>query len=323
MQNLDVSVILTTYNSEKTVERAFKSIINQKGNFNFEVVIVDDGSKDKTIDIIRLLAKNHTNVKIVLQKNSGLSAARNNGMINANGKYFMFSDDDDEYLPNYINQMLKYSVNTKLVVAGIKKQFPNGNIVEETKSIFENNKSNKQMIEKYLVDNHELDVGAWNKLYSSDVIKNNKLEFVNKTFFEDSLFILKYISVISFDEVSFIDHPYYLIHKRNGSITNSFEPKLFEKCEKFINDTAYVLNENGYKNKPKYFSSFKARTILFYVHRSILNDNNWTAYQQKKVLKKYLNFSTIYYLPLKYKVALILATLMPEKYIQFYKNKKW
>lgn len=319
MTNYNVSVILTTYNSTKTIERAFKSILQQQTKYPFEIIIVDDGSKDGTIDIIDQYASKYTNVTSVKQQNSGLSASRNHGLQIATGKYVMFSDDDDEYEPDYIENVMNHIQGNKLVITGIKKVLQNGNIEVENESVLKSATNNYNLIEKYLVDNKEMDVGAWNKLYNLQVIKNNNLSFVNKKFFEDSLFILKYLKCINYDEIGFVEEPEYVIYKRSGSITNSYEPQLGQKCDKYINDVKELVIEDG--QVPDYFDSFKARIDLYFVHRNILMNPKWTPKDQRKFLKSDLKFNYFKFLNKKYAASLGVAGFLPSLYIKLYKRQ--
>lgn len=91
------SVIIPCYNAELTVVRALKSVINQSYK-DFEIVIVDDGSKDNTKDCIKEYLENkNIEYKYIYQENKGPSSARNNAVKNSNGKYLAFLDSDDEW----------------------------------------------------------------------------------------------------------------------------------------------------------------------------------------------------------------------------------
>lgn len=105
-----VSVILTSYNREKLLPGAIKSILGQSLQ-DFELIIVDDGSTDGSMEIAERFAAEDARVRVIQQKNSGPSVARNNGVAAAQGKYVAFQDDDDESLPlrlekqaNFLNE---------------------------------------------------------------------------------------------------------------------------------------------------------------------------------------------------------------------------
>jgi glycosyltransferase involved in cell wall biosynthesis len=102
-----ISIIIPSYNSEKSICRALNSIINQTYN-NFEIIIVDDGSTDNTKELIKSFLENKTvQYTYIYQKNSGPSSARNNGVINAKGEYIAFLDSDDEWHPQKLEIQIK------------------------------------------------------------------------------------------------------------------------------------------------------------------------------------------------------------------------
>ena len=99
------SVVIPLFNSAHTIERTLKSVINQTFT-NFEIIIVDDGSTDNSIEIINKLT-NDIRLKIIKQKNQGVSVARNNGVRNAQYEYIAFLDGDDEWELKYLETIHK------------------------------------------------------------------------------------------------------------------------------------------------------------------------------------------------------------------------
>lgn len=95
---ITISVIIPVYNAEKYLERCLDSIFIQDGNF--EVIAVNDGSTDKSLQILQNYAKKHSNIRIIDQKNQGISAARNAGLKVAKNKYITFVDNDDWLEPD-------------------------------------------------------------------------------------------------------------------------------------------------------------------------------------------------------------------------------
>lgn len=92
-QRVSFSVVIPVYNAEKYLSRCLDSILAQKGNF--EIIAVNDGSKDKSLQILQDYAKKHSNIRIINQKNQGVSVARNTGMAVAENEYITFIDADD------------------------------------------------------------------------------------------------------------------------------------------------------------------------------------------------------------------------------------
>lgn len=98
---INISVIIPCYNRERTIERCIKSIINQTVK-PYEIIIVDDGSTDGSVEKIEQLDCNF--LRLIKQNHKGAQAARNLGILNAKGNYIAFLDSDDEWLPNMLEK---------------------------------------------------------------------------------------------------------------------------------------------------------------------------------------------------------------------------
>lgn len=92
--SVDISIVVPVYNYVEIIKANIDAIINQKTEYNYEVIIVDDGSTDGAGEVIKQY-ENNSKVKLIYQKNAGIGAARNTGINNAVGKYIMFVDCDD------------------------------------------------------------------------------------------------------------------------------------------------------------------------------------------------------------------------------------
>lgn len=108
-----ISVIIPLYNAENTILAALDSVKNQEGDFDFEILVINDGSKDKSEILVRNFQKDNPDLKIELinQKNGGVSVARNTGMKNSKGNYIAFLDADDVWLPQKTERQLKFLIN--------------------------------------------------------------------------------------------------------------------------------------------------------------------------------------------------------------------
>ena len=98
---------MAVFNREECVARAIESILNQTYK-NFEFIIVDDGSTDKSPDIIKVYAKKDQRIKLIRQQNGGLAKARNTGVSNSYGEYIAFMDDDDISVPKRLEKQLGF-----------------------------------------------------------------------------------------------------------------------------------------------------------------------------------------------------------------------
>jgi glycosyltransferase involved in cell wall biosynthesis len=102
--NLQISVVIPTFNREKTIRRAIDSVLNQD-LLPCEIIVVDDGSTDKTYNILKSY---NTQIKAITQIHSGVSSARNRGIKEAKGLWIAFLDSDDEWLPNKLSEQFAY-----------------------------------------------------------------------------------------------------------------------------------------------------------------------------------------------------------------------
>lgn len=114
---MKISFIIPAYNSEKTIKRCALSCASQKSpNLDIEIIIVDDGSDDKTPEIITEMKKDIPEIVSLKQKNQGVSVARNNGIDLAQGDYIMFVDADDYLTNNVICPFLEIMTDNNLCV---------------------------------------------------------------------------------------------------------------------------------------------------------------------------------------------------------------
>ena len=105
-----LSVIIPMYNVEQYLEKCIDSVYNQGlKEEEFEVILVDDESPDNSLAVATILTKDKKNVTIISQKNKGLGGARNTGILCAAGRYVLFLDSDDWYLPNVAKNPLDES----------------------------------------------------------------------------------------------------------------------------------------------------------------------------------------------------------------------
>ena len=128
------SIILPVYNKAGTIIQALDSIYSQTCN-DFEVIVVNDGSTDNVLEV---LDHYENPIRVITQKNGGVSAARNTGVDNAKGEYICFLDADDMWFPNHlevIDNMMSVFPNVVFFGTCHKCSFPDGRIVDCNKNI--------------------------------------------------------------------------------------------------------------------------------------------------------------------------------------------
>ena len=117
---MDLSIIVPVYNVEKYIRPCFESIFRQGlEDDRFEIIIVNDGTPDRSMEMITDIIGQHQNITIINQENQGLSGARNNGIAVAKGEYIFMPDSDDILIENSLKPLLEKALETKadLVVA--------------------------------------------------------------------------------------------------------------------------------------------------------------------------------------------------------------
>lgn len=112
-----ISVILPVYNGEKYLDEAIESILNQTYT-NFEFIIINDGSKDDSLEIIRKYEQQDSRIIVISRENKGLIATLNEGIGKAKGKYIARMDQDDISLPQRFEKQLKYMIENNLDICG-------------------------------------------------------------------------------------------------------------------------------------------------------------------------------------------------------------
>ncbi len=178
-----VSVIVPCYNVEKYIEECLTSLIKQTFK-DIEIICINDGSTDNTPDLLQVFNKLDTRIKVINQKNGGLSCARNTGIDNAKGEYICFLDSDDWISTNFIEKLYDaIKRNDADIAAGTivrwRKSHQKFRVHYTEERVFE---SLKDKLEACSIPKC---CYVWNKLYKTDLVKNYK--FREGVFFEDML----------------------------------------------------------------------------------------------------------------------------------------
>ena len=247
-----VTVIIPTYNAENAILRTVESVKNQTMGFeNIELIIVDDGSKDGTRDILRDLDENYENIKCFFPEgNSGTPGrGRNIGILNSNSDFIMFLDSDDAYVSNMCEVMydLIDSTDSNVVMCN-HKIIKNNNFsnYEEENSDFSYVKVNPKNDEKIFLDGY-----MWNKIFRKDFLTKFGIDCLEGCWGEDSHFCIN--SYINSEELLYLNNfKGYLYNVRDteedSSSFNSFSEKDFERfLNGFYNIVELLKNsENQY-----------------------------------------------------------------------------
>lgn len=203
-----ISIIVPVYNAEQFLSRCIDSIILQTFS-NFELLLIDDGSVDKSGQICDEYAKKDTRISVFHKENGGVSSARNMGLDNAKGDWVAFIDSDDYIDTEYIQNMYNHIVCEKqLILSGYRSKIKSCNFDEIT---LKGSDFVKYLINKKTI----LYSQPWAKLYNLNVIKKEGIYFpLNIHLGEDAIFNLRYYYVI--DVVTFtsdMDYCYEVVNE--------------------------------------------------------------------------------------------------------------
>jgi glycosyltransferase involved in cell wall biosynthesis len=129
-----LSVIIPTYNGAEYIEDAIGSVINQTFR-DLEIIVVDDGSTDETLFLIEKLAGLYPQIRLLQQPNAGAQAARNNGIVHSYGQFIALLDQDDRWLPSYLEYTLPHLNKFPIVTADLQLINQKGEITDKWKKV--------------------------------------------------------------------------------------------------------------------------------------------------------------------------------------------
>lgn len=265
-----VSIIIPVYNVEQYIEKCMDSVVAQDYE-NLEIIVINDGSKDDSIEIVRKYESNK--VKIVEKKNGGLSAARNSGVKYCKGEYIFFLDSDDWIEPDTISSLVKEMNQDIDIVQGSIRRV-------STKSVSIDNVGNR-IIDKNLLEEYfkkeNLNTVVWNKLYRRNIVVTTP--FVEGYVNEDVIFTFQ-IAKNNY-KVKNIDKVIYNYRIRDESIMHN---KNLTQRMRVIKSLDYVINE-CYKHNCEYVSlaSYDKYITLLYLY--CYAKNGELSYQEKDLTK--------------------------------------
>lgn len=223
-----ISIIMPVYNAEKTIIRAVKSVINQTFK-DYELIIINDGSTDDTAEIVKSIIKSNTKVNFKTIKNSGVSVARNIGIMEATGEYITFLDSDDYYEKNALEVISSYlKDDIELLIYGHKVVDKDGKVIKESSlnnQFFIDAKDFRGCVLE-LIKTERLNA-PWNKVYKRELIIKNSIHFPEDiNIAEDLMFNLDYIKSIK--NVRIINQLLinYVVVKNQGLVSNFRENRL-------------------------------------------------------------------------------------------------
>ncbi len=256
------SFIVPVYNTEKYLKKCLDSLVNQTYK-DFEIIVVNDGSTDKSSSIISKYQKKYKNIIVIDKENEGLSMARNRGVQKSSGKYIIFVDSDD-----YVSNKLLEEVDKTIDDSDILRF----QIATEDEEYTKINEYHEEGFEsmcgydafKYLSSYHFVEP-AWCYVIRKNYYIENKFSFKKGVYHED-FGLIPYV-IYKARKVKSIDYIGYHYVQRNGSIMNNNDykktvKKAFDMLEQYKTMRLFAKNINRKNNLDDYFLSYISNSVI-------------------------------------------------------------
>lgn len=313
-----LSIIIPVYNVEKYVEKCIRSCETQDiPSSEYELICINDGSKDNSLAIIEELAREFSNITVISQPNGGLSSARNTGMKHAKGDYYFFLDSDDWIVKNSLGKIVNKLQSEQPDILCISA----ANVLGEEISPRHSFPSEEPISGREAQKRGGIDACAPFLITKAEHFRKYDLKFYEGIFHEDSELTPKLVYLAQ--KVSFTNDIIYYVRQTPGSITRSVNPKrsfdlVNVVCAHLYNFSKHVDPE--YRPKYYYWVSMYMNNAISYIikcpkdKQKELND----AIFNNRNYWEYLALSGM----LKYKIEYKLLKLFPHNAVEIYKFLK-
>lgn len=295
---MKLSVIVPVYNVEKYIDKCLKSLVSQTID-NYEIIIVVDGSKDNSIEIVKKYKEKYPKlIRYYETENKGLSAARNYGLTKAKGKYIGFVDSDDYVEKNMFKEMYNFATNKNndIVICNYSK-------VTEQEQKKVDLKINDNEKKHHLI--LKAKPYAWNKIYKKELFEKYSLSFPDGLIFEDIYTI--YSLMLKNDKIGYINEYFYnytinrpdsimKTKNRNDEHVLMVLEQLNNYCkqnalwkENFKTIQEINIRHIFYRlNEMKHFNS-KSKNIKFVIKAFNFMNKNFKGWRKKSVYANKIN----------------------------------
>lgn len=312
-----VSIIIPVYNSERTLRHCLDSVISQSF-LDWELILVDDGSNDKSGDICDEYAAKDQRIKVFHKKNGGVSSARNIGLDYAKGEWIVFVDADDFVKESYLVHLLEHSQKQVDLVISYAEIYNGNNIQKESYPAKLVNETNFESM--FIENDMNWHTSPWSKLYKRNIIEENHLRFCEGMHIgEDAVFLYSYMLCANTIYVSsdtdycyFAYTPGSLTKRVNSLISETIAYNQIRAIVEFMILKKSIKNSIALKNLYWLIASYQRR---------LLNALYYNKEQKQKRLHILRNTDWNYYIEHIYSNSLkerILITLLKAHLYKFY-----
>ena len=287
----EISIIIPFYNGEKYIEQCLNSLINQTYR-NIKIYCIDDGSTDKSADIIKRFMSIDNRIYYTYKQNGGVSSARNFGIDIVNSKWITFVDVDDTLPKDAIENYISKDMNNFDIIIGkiniINKEniTVSRNVYEETREIVDKSEIYESIFYNKDFSKYTYIEMPFSKLYKLDFIKKNNINFtLGLKYGEDVIFNIK--AVFKANNIRFVNDIVYNYYINSESVSNCFDNNFTENYDFFLTELKKELKElNLYLLHEKEWNYFVFRQLIKYCKKYFFNKNNKKTKEEN--MKKFI-----------------------------------
>ena len=298
---VDISIIVPIYNASKYLKKCLDSLVNQTKK-ELEFILVNDGSTDDSESIIKSYKDDR--IKYFKRSNHGIGKTRNFGISKSTGKYIMFLDSDDYLKTDACLVLYKKIEKEKLDLVVCDFYRVNSNVLEEKINDFKNTSLKDNP--KLLLD---INLAPWNKIYRSDLIKDNKIKFIEDLKYEDAPFVA--LSLLKSKKIGKVNKAlvYYRVHDKSETTIRDeriFDIiKIIDIIRSYFKDYSWsrevidtltikiLVNYNiqGRNIKDKDMRNKFIDETFFYLEKNIPNYKSNIYFKERSMLKSFIEKS--------------------------------
>lgn len=291
-----ISVIIPVYNSEKYISKCLDSVIAQTYS-RWEIICIDDGSTDKSSEIICDYQKRYENINLIVQSNAGPGVARNEGIKKAKGEYIVFLDSDDYISPNYFKYLVEKADKSDVIFINVRQVTETGKKIRDEKMSSFSSYSKDRILRHQMTG--KIPWGGCRKVVKRELLLKNNIFFSDTAVGEEALFSFCVLSMASHTTFLGEEIVYFYVNHL-GSQSKSVNVNPLEPVRKILDK--YLKNSG--ENK-KYYSTMNAldltaflisvdRASMYFSFRDTLHyvSKEWKI-KKMSILTKNLDFDSL------------------------------
>lgn len=223
----EISVIIPVYNVEHYLEGMLDSVVRQTVFDKIEVLLIDDGSQDRSYTICREYSAKYHNIRCFTQSNSGVSVARNKGLEQAIGDYILFLDSDDTVEPDMCEDLLAYMQMSQADMVSTDYSFIIGERTIKKRKVLETNLNGQQAILQSFFSGDLIDNSLCDKLFLKERIGSLRLR-EGYAIGEDMFFVFEYLLRCQHVYINTFKSHYNYIQRQGSAMHSPFSDKYFD-----------------------------------------------------------------------------------------------